>query len=76
MKTEDPLTATLLDRGSGPINLHPKEPQEHVEHVITIFPLTLSCYIRYNFKNINNQLNRKFIYNIHNVTISDESLIQ
>ena len=30
-KTEDPLTVTLLDRGSGPINLHPKEPQDHVD---------------------------------------------
>ena len=75
---------------SYPINLQPKDPQDHIDtnygdrqtyahiiqHVITIFPLTLSWYIRHNFKNINNQLNRKFIYNIHNVTISDESLIQ
>ena len=31
MKTEDPLTATLLDRGSGPINLEPKESQDPID---------------------------------------------
>ena len=31
MKTEDPLTATLLDRGSSPINLEPKEPQDPID---------------------------------------------
>ena len=30
-KTEDPLTVTLLDRGSGPINLQPKEPQDPID---------------------------------------------
>ena len=31
MKTEDPLTAILLDRGSGPINMEPKEPQDPMD---------------------------------------------
>ena len=31
VKTEDPLTATLLDRRSGPINLEPKESQDPID---------------------------------------------